>query len=306
MEDYIKYLQGKDLSVATQKLYAYDLTRFLKWYEHDPINCTKKDILQYLDYLQNVLGVENVTRRHHLLAIDHYFNCLGLKHVTSFIKLRGTKKRKLHHIFSGEELNQLYDDYYHSLIQNYTPKSNHTDHHNRIILLSRQRNYVMLGLLVYQGLATKELEVLHVNDINFAKATITINRKNNNRTLSLQAVQIGAFMHYLQNIRPEILTEKEDTEKLFLPLSERDFRGTKNNLSIRASLRLLFAEVKTLHVKFYNLTQLRTSVISNWIKTEGLRKTQHLAGHKSIVSTEEYRPNNLDELTDDLSKFNSF
>ena len=36
------------------------------------------------------------------------------------------------------------------------------------------------------------------------------------------------------------------------------------------------------------------------------RKAQYMAGHKSIVSTEEYLPNHIEDLADDITKFNPF
>jgi site-specific recombinase XerD len=307
-KEFIAYLQSKDLSQLSQKHYVYNVTRFLFWYKKDPLNCTEKDIVKYLDYLQNVRNMQNITRRNHLIAIDHYFNFLELKHITSFIKIRGTKKKRLHYVFSGEELTQLYDDYYHVFIQNFQPERKLNEKQKQNILLSRQRNYVMLGFFVYQGLISTELDLLHISDIDFLKATIKIRTKNrgNDRVLPLNASQTGALMNYIQNIRPHFLTEKETTDKLFLPLSQQNFSGEKNNLSITVALSYLSKQLKSLHPKFLKLSQLRTSVITLWLKTEGLRKAQYWAGHKSIVSTEEYQPNNFEELADDLTKFNPF
>lgn len=314
MTEFIQYLQSQDLAEATQKLYSYNLSRFLAWYastgstqgEADPINCRKKDVLSYLDYLQNKRKMQNITRKNHLIAIDHYFNFLGLKEVTSFIKIRGAKKKKLQYIFSSEELAQLYDDYHHSFIQNYEPKKNHHERHNRTILLSRQRNYIMLGFLAHQGLATNELDLLHINDIDFLKASIKIEHKGNIRTLPLHASQIGALMNYIQHIRPQFLSGKEETDKLFLPLAEQVYNGSKSNPSVKGVIKTLTHELRKLHPNLSKLSQLRASVITHWIKAEGLRKAQYLAGHKSINSTEEYLPNNLEELTEELVKFNPF
>lgn len=96
MKEFTAYLKNRDLSKPTQEYYVYNVSRFLFWYQNDPIGCSKKDIIKYLDYLQN----ENITRRNHLIAIDHYFHFLGLKKVTAFIKIRGTKKKRLLNVFS--------------------------------------------------------------------------------------------------------------------------------------------------------------------------------------------------------------
>ena len=65
-------------------------------------------------------------------------------------------------------------------------------------------------------------------------------------------------------------------------------------------------QLKSIDRNFINFSQIRTSVITHWIQTEGLRKAQYLAGHRNIVSTETYLPNDLNELINDIQKFNPF
>lgn len=297
--NFISYLQSKDLSKSTQNYYGYNVTRFLSWYKNDPVGCRKKDILQYLDYLQNTLNLQNITRRNHLIALDHYFSFLQRPNVTAFIELQGTKKHRLPYIFTPQELQELYDNYYSEFIQNAPPESNPINH---------WRNYIMLGFLVYQGLKTTELDDLFISHINLQKAQISIEpsgRKGNARTLTLEACQIGCLMHYLNTIRPKF-TKDTECQKLFIPLSQLRHRGANDSLSIAVTLRYLSKNLKTLHKDFTKLVQLRTSVITHWIKQKGLRKAQYLARHKSIVSTEEYLQNDLEALTEELSNYNPF
>ncbi len=299
MKDFNLFLQSKDLSVMTQKVYTYNVQRFLKWYKQDPLNATTKDVLKYLEYLQDTLQVQNITRQNHLNALKQYFDFLQRTNVGAFIKLQAIKKQRLSYIFSSEELTQLYDDYYAVFIQNAKQESN---------TLTNWRNYTMLGLFVYQGLITTELDDLTLNDVNLQKTTLTITPKGNrgaSRTLQLQASQIGGFIHYLNTIRP-LFTDDTDCKKLFLPLSAQRFKGSNDNLSIAVSLRHLSRSLKTLHKDYHKLVQLRASVITHWIKNQGLRKAQYLAGHKSIVSTEEYVHNDLEALTEDLTKYHPF
>jgi site-specific recombinase XerD len=308
MTDFSAFLQSKDFTTLTQQTYLYNTERFIKWYasvnsaQVDPLNATTKDVLDYLDYLQNVLDHQNITRQHHLVALKQYFEFLELPAVTAFIKLQGTKKHRLSYLFKPQELVELYDDYYAVFIQNGNPDQNSLTH---------WRNYTMLGFLAFQGLTTSELDELIVEDVNLHKATLTITPKGHRRTkrtLPLQACQIGGLMQYLQLIRPEFLTNPELTtnQKLFLPLTSQRFRGNNKNLSITVSLRHLKKNLTTLHKDFSKMSQLRTSVITGWIKDKGLRKAQYLAGHKSIVSTEEYVHNDLEALTEDLTKYHPF
>lgn len=301
MNEFKTFLQKKGLSISTQKFYCYQVERFLQWYKDDAINAQTKDVLKYLDYLQNKRSLQNITRRNHLISIDHYFQFIGLGNTTAFIKLKGTKKRKLNYIYSTEELTALYDNYHAVYIQNFDPLDWKTS------LAGKWRNYIMLGCLVFQGVQTNELDALTVNDLDFTKATLKINPKTsrgNARTLTLEATQIGAFMCYLQTIRPQF--KANNTDKLFLPVPKYMRKEDKHKQSIMPALRHLNKELKTLHKNYHKMTQLRASVITYWIKNLGLRKAQYMAGHKSIVSTEEYIHNDLESLVDDISKFNPF
>lgn len=304
MKEFRTFLQQKGLAVSSQKNYCYQAERFLQWYGQDAINAQTKDVLRYLDYLQNKRSLQNITRHSHLITLNHYFQFIGLPNVTAFIKLQGTKKRRLHYIYSPEELTQLYDDYHAFYIQNFDPNDWKTS------LSGKWRNYIMLGLLVFQGVQTNELDTLTVSDIDFAKARIHIKPKysmGNARTLVLEATQMGAFMYYLQTIRPQLLIQHtEPTDKLFLPEPKYQRSADYHKQSMMNTLRHLTKDLKKLNKDYRKMTQLRASVITHWIKTLGLRKAQYMAGHKSIVSTEEYVHNDLEALVDDISKFNPF
>jgi len=113
-------------------------------------------------------------------------------------------------------------------------------------------------------------------------------------------------MHYLQNIRPHLL-EYYTTEprNLFLPIAKNS-KKTANEKTLNNVFHALTNQLKTIDKQFTNIKQVRASVITNWLKTEGLRKTQYLAGHRYISSTEGYLPNNLDNLIDDINKLHPF
>jgi hypothetical protein len=68
----------------------------------------------------------------------------------------------------------------------------------------------------------------------------------------------------------------------------------------------LSRQVKSIDKQFFNFLQVRASIITFWIKTQGLRKAQYLAEHRNISTTEAYLPNNLDGLIDDINKLHPF
>lgn len=318
-DDFKKYLQSKDLATSTQGAYCFSVYKFLQWYNQDALNCTKKDVLKYLEHLKNDRQQENLTRRSYLIAINHYFTFLqqsgAIEHnPTALIKIRGTKKRTLYKTYTPEELTQFFDNYYLLFVQNfeercYASKLGGIPANQRIqTLLSLQRNHVILGMLVYQGLATNELQKITLSDIDLTKASVRITggKKSNERTLPLHASQIGFLINYIENIRPKI-AERHTAENnsLFLPLPECCKRKTSTQ-TLKHVLKPFTQQLKSLDKKLVNLNHIRASVITHWLKTYGLRKAQYLAGHRYISSTEKYLPNQIEGLIEDITKYNPF
>lgn len=302
-KEFIKYMESKNHAKKTQTAYIILVEKFLQWYKLDPINCTKKDILDYLAYLKKRTQQQNISRRTSVTALNHYFTSLlqageTNKNPCAFIKMRGTNKKKLYKIYTTEELIQLADNFYSVFISGFDDSYMLHPTKKYRSFLGRHRDYTMLTFLLFQGLPTTELAQIKMNDIDLIKARLTIN----NRTLPIQASQMGTLIHYINSIRPLYLDYcSVETDKLFFSLSAEQCDKT-----FCAPLRKLTKKVKSIDRNFINFAQIRTSVITHWIQTEGLRKAQYLAGHKHIASTEAYLPNDLNELINDIQKFNPF
>jgi len=317
-KDYTAYLQGKNLSPATIRHYYWQLSLFLAWIKKEETNITKADVLKYLEYLKSQRALQNVSRSIALAAFKSYFTFLHkaeqiTDNPTALLKIRGTKKRQLYKIYSSEELTQLCDNYYLLYVQNfdercYAPKLGGIPANQRKqSLLSRQRNYIMLGLLIYQGATTKEIEKVLLQDIDLTKATIKIRggKRSNERTLPLHDSQIGSLINYIENIRPQFFAYCEESEKLFFALPESSKRKTSST-SLMHTFKPLTKQLKSIDKNLANFKQVRASVITQWLKLYGLRKAQYYAGHRYISSTEKYLPNQIEGLIDDVAKYNPF
>ena len=310
--EFTAYLQSKDLAASSITHYTDYTDKFFKHIGKQAEQVQKKDVLKHLQYLKDRKGYENITRRNHLLALNHYFTFLYQSERVAenpclLIKIRGTQKTSLYNIFTAEALEQLYDNYYHCFIRTYDD-SHMPQNQRKNCLLSRERNGALLSLLVHQGTTTKELDTLLLDDLDLIKATVKIQggKKSNERTLPLNAPQIGLLMHYTENIRPQLLEyHTAESNKLFLPLPEYSKRTTSND-TIMHVFKPLTKHVKSIEPAFLNFKQVRASVITLWLKTVGLRKAQYLAGHRYISSTERYQPNNLQGLTADINKLHPF
>ena len=302
-KEFIKYMEGKNHSKRTQSAYIILVEKFLRWYKLDPMNCTKKDILDYLAYLKKHTRQQNSSRRSSITALNHYFTALLQADLISknpvyFIKMRGANKKKLYKIYTTEELTQLADNFYTVFISGFDDSYMKYPTKKQRSFLSRHRDYVMLTFLLFQGLPTAELPQIKVTDINISKARLTLN----NRTLPIQAAQIGTLIYYINSIRPQFLEFcQAETDKLFFSLS-----AEQHDKTFIKPLKKLTKQVKDIDKQFCNFQQIRASVITHWIQTEGLRKAQYLAGHRHIASTEAYLPNDLNELINNIQKFNPF
>lgn len=310
--EFTNYLQSKNLAQSSINHYTDYTNKFFAYSKKEAEQVEKKDILKYLQYLNDRKKYENITRRNHLIALNHYFvflleNGQVASNPTTLIKIRGTHKRHLYRIYSLEELEQLYDSYYQLLVRNYD--DNHIPKNQRKqSALSKERNASILSLMLNQGTTTKELDTLLLQDIDLIKATVKIRggKKSNERTLPLKAEQIGLLMNYLQNLRPQLLNyHTTENKHFFLPLPEYS-KKTTDNTTLMHVFKPLTKQVKSLDKHFLNFKQIRASVITHWLKTYGLRKAQYYAGHKYISSTENYLPNEIESLTDDISKYSPF
>jgi len=305
---FIKYLESKNLALRTINEYVRLTELFFAKVKKEDIQIVKPDVLKFLEYLKNKKGIQNASRQISLFAVNHYFTYLYkagrvAKNPCLFLKIQGVKRKMLYKIYSSEELDQLFDTYYQLFICNFDD-SYIPENMRKRSALGKGRNALILSILINQGIGTNEIGKMEVGDVDLLKATIKIKggKKLNDRTLPLKATQIGLFLNYLQNVRPQLVEyQTKESEKLFLPLPTSN-KKTDNCTACRT----LAEQVKTIDKQFINFLQVRTSVISFWIKTLGLRKAQHLAGHRSISCTEKYLLNNLDGLIDDINKLHPF
>jgi integrase/recombinase XerD len=316
-ENFIKYLENRDLQRKTIDYAVKFVSQFLAWTKKEDLQIAKPDVLNFLKYLKTK-NIQNSYRYQYLNALNHYFTMLYkngqiAENPCLLLKIRGIRRKKLYKIYASEALDQLFDNYYQLFVRNfddgYMPKNV-----RKLSAWNRERNALILSVLIYQGTTTGEVERIEMGDLDFMKATLKIRGGlcSNPRILPLKACQIGLIMNYLQTIRPQLVEyHAKESELLFLTSQDVGRTGkknvTKNSLNLANNTFLVLCkQLKIIDKQFLNFKQVRASVITNWLKTEGLRKTQYLAGHRFISSTENYLPNNLDNLIDDINKLHPF
>lgn len=302
------YLESQDKSKSTVTHYNNYILDFISFLDRDntePENATAKEVMAYMNHLQKK-GQESKTRNIRLNVIKQFFNWQieqGRRpdNPIAHLKIRGNKNRKLHQILDKQELEQIYHNY--GLPVSDDPRQNWNWFHAH--KLSRQRNKAILGLMVWQGLTTAEVNKLEMNDLKLKEGNIYIagSRKSNERTMELKANQVMELMEYQFTTRNELLKyQVKETKSLFLavPSAGKEKATGNGNLQIWKGLT---KEIKTANPRFINFKQVRASVITHWLKQYNLRQVQYMAGHRFISSTEAYLVNQVEDLQKDIEEF---
>jgi integrase/recombinase XerD len=159
------------------------------------------------------------------------------------------------------------------------------------------RDKVIMSLLIYQGLTTKNIVNLDVKDLNLNEATIYIKKATtlNARTLELHPKQIMLINRYLVEERPILNRRKSDRLILTKRYVPESGCGIGNVVKPHKNL---FPKKKL------SALAIRQSVIANLLKAEkDIRAVQVFAGHKSSMTTERYQQTGIEELTAAVMKF---
>jgi integrase/recombinase XerD len=281
------FLQQKNIIPKTISRHQREIKKYVEWlactHGKIPEVATKKDLLEYLKYIKEKRKLVPATQSRILLILKNFYAYLAkeyqTKDITRFIKIRGANRQYLPSIFTPDELDLLCDAYY-SYIQEYKPNNRELNYHPNYDKFLQGR-YITLTLMAYQGLTLLEIENLTQNDFDLRKGVVSIRKslRNAARILPLEALQIGSLLQYY--------ADGEDTP---LMPNRNDFEALSKSL-------------KKIYPNFFDFRQIRSSKIIHWLKIYGLRKTQHMAGHRYISSTEKYLASEIETLHNDMNNF---
>jgi site-specific recombinase XerD len=279
--NFTDYLASKKLSPATIHTYSKYSQKFITWLAADnlqPGSFTYSDLLAYMQYC----GEQGITKRsvHGILnVIRHYCNYLihiktRTDNPAAGVFIKGLVRKLPAHILTMETLEQLYQQYSIQL---------HVDAPKKI----------MLGLLIFQALTVDEiirLQKQHLK-INEGKILVKGTKKTNERWLTLQAVQLLPLQAYLGANKfkegPVLLQQK---------------KGAIGPQNISNQVQWMFRQLRQLQPGIINAQQIRSSVLTHWLKKNSLREVQYMAGHKYVSSTARYQVSNLDDLQNELGR----
>ena len=277
---------------------------FLQWLETEHLqieDARYNDLLNFIDHCSMEGKSKGHTNRK-LSSIRNYYDylktvqagqCPVLTNPAANLNLKGVHRKAISGVIGFKELETLY--------RSIEPNNNRG-----------KRNRAILGLLVYQGITTEELQQLEPCHLKLKEGKIYIpgNRRRNSRTLELKPFQILELHEYVNETRPRILKEVTKPKPGRKPgkinkakLKEQLFVSINGSGDIKNSLLHLFKDIQKINPGIASAKQIRKSTIIYWLKTMNLRQVQYMAGHKCVSSTERYQANNLDHLQGRLEKF---
>ena len=299
-KEFLDYLLIKGYSTSTIKSYIRDVAHFTDWSgkENIPIESVSyTDILAYIQSKRKQVIQRTISM--YINSIKHYYNYLNLtgkvsENPTTQIEIKGIKRKILYHTLNKQELESLYNNFE-------LPKEddlNKNQNWFKSSVLVSKRNKVIVGLLVYQGLNTSDISNLMLQDIKLrdGKVYIAGTRRSNERELNLEAHQMLDLMEYTLQTRNELL-------KLTGKESNHLFVSTGDGTKFTNMMQKLVMKLNKLNSKLTSIQQLRTSVITQWLKLYNLRQAQYMAGHRYVSSTESYLINDVEDLQDDITKY---
>jgi integrase/recombinase XerD len=269
--NFTEYLQQKRYSDATIDHYTDYIEKFLTWLQAENIDAAAFTYNDLLSFMRNAndQGITKRTLHNILCVIRHYCNYLihegkRTDNPAAGVFIKGLVRKLPTGLISIEDLEELYKQY-------------------SIQISVYPSKKIMFGLLVYQGLTVGELISIDRRDIKLKEGKIKIRAtgRTNERILDLHAAQMMELQQYL--------SENKYEEKLF----------TGQWISNR--VQHMFDQLKRLNPKVINAKQIRSSVITHWLRKNNLRQVQYMSGHKFVSSTQRYQLNYLDDLTNELA-----
>jgi site-specific recombinase XerD len=302
MSTFNDYLFSKGHSSASVEAERRQLGYFFTWCDQEgmePDEAGYRDLLAYVQSLRKKGTVKPITLQKYMGTLRHFFAWqvkTGKRddNPAIDIDIQDIQRKVLQVMLSKQELERIYQSYGTKELKEEQQAQNWA----KASALATKRNKAILGLLVFQGLTSHELQALTVKSVELraGKVHVEEGRRHNGRSLTLEAAQIMDLMEYTLQTRPELL-------KLTGKAADQLFVSVGSGSALHNTLNKLLEHITKLEPKVKTLQQLRASVITHWIKTLNLREAQHRAGHRYVSSTEAYLINDLEGLAEDVARF---
>ena len=297
--DFKTYLIKKEYSNSTINEIERNVLEFINYCKNSDIEKEQANFQTALAFIETLQkrGVKPQTVNIRLGSIKKYYEYLKQygyikTNPIDRVKQKGTPQTIITNALTNEQLQGIYSRY----------AEEKTDRDKRVKLI-HQRNTVIAGLLIYQGLHAGELTAMQIGDIDVNTATVFVRagKRSNERYIKLQPNQMLPIYKYLNEALPYFKKVSKGSSSHPSGELEGAFTGNLNNM-----IFYIINELKGLFPQIQNAGHIRASVILNWMKLYDKRQTQYLIGHRYISSTEKYQQQDLQSLTDMMKSFHPF
>ncbi|CAM1340222.1 tyrosine-type recombinase/integrase [Tenacibaculum amylolyticum] len=289
---YEAYLSKNQYSQSTITVHKLRIRRFKSWLKRHGMTAHQLNystLLKYAKYLQTEKHYERQSTNNELRAVKLYYDYLMDKgelvdNPADDMAIRGKHIKVINNLLNEEELEDLYYSY-------------DIEHYDTFFKATKLRDKVVLGLMVFQGITA--IELYHLQEeylqLNRGKIDIPSTRRSNARTMKLQPLQMMDLMNYINTQRP-YLSKRMTTDN-----TEQFVFGTINQ--VYCITHRIIRNLKLYNHKVISHSQIRSSLIVNWLSKHNLRQVQYLAGHRYISSTEKYIQDDLENLHEIVNNF---
>ncbi len=276
------YLKQKGHSGSTISTYNKYLAYLTEWLQQEQLSA---DVISYTELLDFIRHLQSMNKSKALInailcPVRHYFNYLVAEskrtdNPATGLFMKGIIRRLPNSLLSHDEMIHLYECY-------------------RLQLLVDASKKIMLGLIIHQGVTVEELKRLYVTDIYLKEGKVFISGSShsNERWLRLEATQVLELQAYIK-------ANKFKTGPLLQENKKR--KASANNIVNQVGG--MMRQLRQLNAKVIDAKQIRSSVITNWLKQYNLRQVQYMAGHRYVSSTQRYKLSNMDDLQNALQRY---
>ena len=267
---YESYLETeKHASANTVASYMRDLRQFASYADERQLNVqdiSQSNVSTYLDYLSGQ-GKSAATVSRSLASLKGFFTYLVREAVIDrnpALNIATAKaEKKLPQVLTGKEVERL-------LAQ---PKCSD---------MKGYRDKAMLELLYATGIRVTELISLNLSDVNLAGSFIRCESKGKERIIPLYPAAVDALAVYIQNIRPKMIADIDETA-LFVNVSG-------DRMSRQGFWKIVKSYQEKAHIdKDITPHTLRHSFATHLLENGAdLHSIQEMMGHRDISSTQVY------------------
>ncbi|MEM9980858.1 MAG: phage integrase N-terminal SAM-like domain-containing protein [Bacteroidota bacterium] len=261
------YLQAKNYTDSTVKSYLKIIQRYKTWIGKEALTApslTTEKVVSYLHHLRKA-SLKARTISNHLCVLRYYLDYLGVvPNPLQYFIYHTPKQRLPHQLLTQKQLQDLY----------------------KAPLVSLKYE-VLRSLLIEQAIASKDVALLQIQHLLLDKGEILIpaRKKSNARKLPLTSFQVDLLYAFL----------KEDHLKNQSPQTHLFPQNTSNPLTY------LREQLNKACPFLTKIAQIRSSVLTLWLKQQDVRIVQYKAGHRYVSSTERYQTADLEALRHQLA-----